>query len=436
MRVMKFGQLPNGLSWLVDAPHIRGLGTSSVHLVLPVGAVREREGDRGIIHFIEHLMFHMEGAGNSRLRDAFNISGSINAYTNNDHTLYFINVPNARLKEAVQLLIKIVFQSHITQTDIESERNVVLEEYKSGHNSGESVLEDVFSEVFKGHPLSNRLIGGATYINRYSLARIRSYVRDWYVPHLAKLVICTEVSMPSVVSILTECFGGGCGPLNIEKDIGVRVGVRSGPIPVFQVGAWVREERGPRIKHYKGKQTVLCISFPIAQPTNDLRRNQLYSLLAYILGNSEMSELFIKVRLERNLVYSIKTAYNECQGVGIMNTFCFVNPENIGKVLDQTIRVMRTKLDRARFKTYKKNYLVQLKTVLAADAGAWGAFITNMWFMSGIAPLRYKNFMALVRSITFEEVEAARVEGLVFDSRMVIGIKGPHAVEKYSVQSE
>lgn len=433
MRVMKFGQLPNGLSWLVDAPHIRGLGISSVQLLIPVGAVREKPAERGISHFIEHLMFHTKGPlGSSRLREAYNIFGSINAYTNNDHTVYFISVPDARLREAIQLLIKIVFQSHITQSDIEDERNVVLEEYKTGHNSGASVMEDVFSEVFKGHPLGNRLIGGATYINRYTLARIRGYLRDWYVPHLAKLAICTELSVNTAVSYISECFDGGCGRLNVTRQ-GLGEGIAAAPIPPFVIRGG---GGGPRIRYYKGKQTALCISFPIANPGADIRRSQVYRMLSYILGNSDMSELFIKLRLESNLVYSIRTSYGESQGVGILNTFCFVNPENITKVLDQTLAVLKAPLNPERFKIYKKNFLVQLKQTFAADAAAWVEVLMQRWFNSGEVPIRYKDYVNLIKSINFGEVEAARREGLVFDGRMVIGIKGPHAVQKYSVQSE
>src|SRR6476620_5139392 len=118
--------LDNGLTVLVFPIH--SIPKVSVQLCIKVGSAHEKTEGRGIAHFLEHLLFK----GTSRLSETDithivdKLSGSCNAFTSHDYTVYQFDFPRQHWTIAGDLLADMLTNLHIKQELFNSEKCAVV----------------------------------------------------------------------------------------------------------------------------------------------------------------------------------------------------------------------------------------------------------------------------------------------------------------------
>src|SRR3954464_10673202 len=120
--------LPNGLRVLTEAvPAVRSV---SFGVWVDVGSGDESPQLAGCSHFLEHLLFK-----GTKRRSALDISAAIeavggetNAFTTKEYTCYYARVLDADLPLAVDVMGDLVTSSVLAESDVETERGVILEE--------------------------------------------------------------------------------------------------------------------------------------------------------------------------------------------------------------------------------------------------------------------------------------------------------------------
>src|SRR5213592_1082478 len=158
--------------------HVR---SAAVGYWIGAGSRDEETAEAGVTHFIEHLLFK----GTSRysaleIAEIFDgLGGELNAATSREHTMVYARVPDAHAQTALDVMADMVFAPSFA--DLDSEREVVLEEIAMYEDTPQELVHDLFSEaVFGRHALGRPVIGTADVISSITRRVITTYHRQMY----------------------------------------------------------------------------------------------------------------------------------------------------------------------------------------------------------------------------------------------------------------
>lgn len=206
-------RLANGMEVVVIEDHRAPVVT---HMVwYRVGAADEPPGHSGIAHFLEHLMFkgtdEMAAGEFSAVVEAQ--GGDGNAFTSWDYTAYFQRVAADRLDLMMKMEADRMRDLQMTEDDVLTERQVVLEERSQRTDSDPGALfsEQRQAALYLNHPYGTPIIGWRHEIEQLDRADAFSFYRTYYAPNNAILVVAGDVT-PDQVRRLAETHYGGLEP--------------------------------------------------------------------------------------------------------------------------------------------------------------------------------------------------------------------------------
>src|SRR5215213_2481138 len=147
------------------------------------GSRDETDAKAGVSHFIEHLLF--KGSQSYSALDIAEIfdelGGELNAATSREHTIVYARVPDHRLETALDVMSDMVFSPLFDELD--SEREVVLEEIAMYEDTPQELVHDLVAEaIFGSHALGRPVIGTAEVISSITRRSIQGYHRAMYMP--------------------------------------------------------------------------------------------------------------------------------------------------------------------------------------------------------------------------------------------------------------
>jgi predicted Zn-dependent peptidase len=290
----------------------------SVALGFWIGAGSRDEPDAraGVSHFIEHLLFK----GSSRysaqqIAEIFDeLGGELNAATSRETTVVYARVPDDRLETALDVMADMVFRPAFV--DVDSEREVVLEEIAMVEDTPNDLVHDVAAEaVFGAHPLGRAVIGRAEVISSVSRRALGSYHRRAYRPESIVLAAAGNVRHGQLVSLLEDRIDGpSSGPgLAARKP--------------------VRDTRpGARFQRKDTEQYHVCLSAPGISRVDE--RRFAASLLDAIVGGSASSRLFQEIREKRGLAYSVYSYASQYHDTGQIGIYVGTREDNLAECLE------------------------------------------------------------------------------------------------------
>src|SRR5918911_5024348 len=152
----------------------------SVALGFWIGAGSRDEPDAraGVSHFIEHLLFKGTASYSAQqIAEIFDtLGGELNAATSREHTVVYARVPDEQLQTALDVMGEMVFAPRFD--DLDSEREVVVEEIAMYEDQPQELVHDLIQEAtFGSHPLGRPVIGTAEVISTIGRRAITSYHR-------------------------------------------------------------------------------------------------------------------------------------------------------------------------------------------------------------------------------------------------------------------
>jgi predicted Zn-dependent peptidase len=201
-------QLDNGLRVLVHEDASTPMVV--VNVLYDVGARDEDPKKTGFAHLFEHLMF-----GGSVNIDDFETplqlaGGENNAYTTNDFTNYYIQLPAENIETAFWLESDRMLSLAFSEKSLEVQRKVVMEEFKEHYIN--KPYGDVWFKlrelVYKEHPYRWMTIGSKlTHIEQTELEDVKRFFFKYYRPANAILVVAGKVQTAQVSSLAEKWFG-------------------------------------------------------------------------------------------------------------------------------------------------------------------------------------------------------------------------------------
>ncbi|WP_276381035.1 pitrilysin family protein [Flavobacterium sp. H4147] len=221
------GTLPNGMQYFImhnEWPKDR----ADFYFVQNVGAILENDDQDGLAHFLEHMAFngteHFKGKGiiNMLEKQGVSFGKDINAYTAYDETVYNIsNVPS----QNKTLLDSCMYVLHdwsgsllLANNEIDAERGVIREEWRTRRNADYRTGEKINKVVFEGSKYAKRnVIGDLNVINNFKYQVLREYYKKWYQPQNQAVVIVGDIDVTVIEKRVKEIFGSIPKPKKINK---------------------------------------------------------------------------------------------------------------------------------------------------------------------------------------------------------------------------
>jgi zinc protease len=211
------GELDNGLRYFIRDNDNPG-GRVEMRLAVDAGSVLEDDTQDGGAHFLEHMLFNgTEEFPENELITVLRSFGSgfgadINAYTDYDETVYQLAMPAADptvVGTGLDVLEQWLTAATIDQAQVEAERGVVLDEWRSSEASSNGRIFDALEELFlSGSPYEDKdPIGTDAAIIATDAEPLRAFYDDWYRPDNAAVVVVGDIDPGSIEDGIVERFG-------------------------------------------------------------------------------------------------------------------------------------------------------------------------------------------------------------------------------------
>jgi len=202
-------RLDNGLKVLALEDH--SVPALSYYTFFRVGSRDERTGRTGISHLFEHMMFNGTkkfGAGEfDRMLESK--GGTSNAFTTNDMTVYYENLPSEALDMVVDLEADRMAGLAVTEESLKSEREVVKEErrLRTDNDVEGSLFELLEGTAYLAHSYQWPVVGWMPDLDTITVNDCDDYFRVHYAPNNATIILVGDFKPDRAIALISKAYG-------------------------------------------------------------------------------------------------------------------------------------------------------------------------------------------------------------------------------------
>ncbi|OGJ56274.1 hypothetical protein A3D88_01275 [Candidatus Peribacteria bacterium RIFCSPHIGHO2_02_FULL_52_16] len=314
-------KLESGLPLLV-AP-IDGTASVTVMVFAGAGSRYEKESERGISHFLEHMFFK----GGKKYRDTKEVSaaidgvgGDFNAFTGKEYAGYYVKVASEHTELACDVLSDMLLHASFPDAEIEKERGVIMEEERMYQDTPMYRAGWDFEElVFGDHPLGWDTIGKEKVIRSVKQQDFQKHKDALYGPDNLVLTFAGKIT-PKEAKKLAETYFAGLA--SKKKKSTFLPFTTYGQTPVF-------------LRSKNTEQAHLVVGVP-GLPSLD-KDHFAIKLLAIILGGNMSSRMFLRIREARGLCYYISTDIDNYMDAGSLSTRAGVDQTRLHEAIQYIV---------------------------------------------------------------------------------------------------
>jgi predicted Zn-dependent peptidase len=337
--------LKNGMTVLFEK---REIPVVSVAFAIRAGGINEDLKEKGISHFIEHMLYKGTPTRNAKkiAGDIENNGGDLNGFTSEEITAYLCKMPSQHFKMALDVLSDMVKNPLFDPKEFEKERKVIFEEIKMYHdNPPLFVMDEIQKSLYDG-TLGINLAGTLETMNAITRERMIVKFKQLYEPNNMILCVVGDADFDEIVKFAEKNFGS-------EK----------GKIPQMKFNLLnetkVNEREGV-------DQANLVFAYHV--PTANDKKSYAAIILNSLMAGGMSSRLFTEIREKRNLAYAVKGdaninsnfAYNFVY-VGTMKN----NVEKIKKLILEEFEKVSKSIENRELEITKKkligNYQISME---------------------------------------------------------------------------
>ena len=318
--------LESGVRIVTEAmPSVRSV---SIGFWVGTGSRHESEQQAGLSHLLEHLLFKGTAKYESvQIDQIFDAMGAeLNAGTGKETTSVFARVIDEHLTDAFDVMADMVFRPLLT--DVDSEREVILEEIAMYEDDPQEKVFDLLGEAtFGSDPLGRAIIGRAEVISGTPVDAITAFHHDRYAP--ANIVIAAAARRSTTTSS-SSSPAPACPP-RAAVVTGSRRSARCN-CPMARDAA--SSARRPSSSTYASGR--------LDSPATMSRRFAL-RVLDTIFGGTSSSRLFQEVRERRGLAYAVYSFTSGYQDTGQIGLYVGTRADNLVQALEVVGHRARTR---------------------------------------------------------------------------------------------
>ncbi|WAL63710.1 pitrilysin family protein [Amycolatopsis cynarae] len=310
--------LPGGLRVITE--QVPGVRSATVGLWVGIGSRDEPESVAGAAHYLEHLLFkgttHRSATQIAEEIDA--VGGELNAFTAKEHTCYYAQVLDEDLPLAMDLVTDVVFEALCTDSDVDTERSVVLDEIAMRDEDPEDLLHETFvSTVLAGHPLAKPVLGTEESITGMLPAALRGFYRRRYRLPRMVLAVAGNIEHAQVLRL-------------VRKALRDRLSGSDTPVAPRRGRARITAER--RLVLHTDDTEQAHVMLGMRAPSRHDERRYALNVLNAALGGGMSSRLFQEIRERRGLAYQVYSSVSGYADTGHLSVYAGCQPDKLGEV--------------------------------------------------------------------------------------------------------
>jgi len=401
--------LDNGLRIITATmPHTRSV---SICIFIGVGSRYEAEDKAGVSHFIEHLLFK----GTKKRPTAREISeaiegvgGILNGGTDKELTVYWCKVAQSHFQRALDVLVDMLLHSKFDPSDIDKERQVIIEEINMSKDSPPQQVNMLIDELlWPNHPLGRDTAGSKESVAAITRATMVDYLQRQYQPNNTVVTIAGDIEHQEIVAAVNQAFSSWTkqeersGYLDYKEQVAQRL----------------------HIETRDTEQAHLCLALPGLSLFHPRRFT--LDLLNVILGEGMSSRLFAEVRDKLGLAYSIHSYVEHFLDSGAVIIYAGVELKNLSTavrvILEQLSqlreRVPESELSKAK-ELSKGRLLLRMEDSRNVAGWVGGQEILTERILS------VDQVVAIIDAITVDELKQL-AEELMVGSQLRLAVVGP-----------
>ena len=341
--MIKVEKLRNGIPVIYE--EVKGMKSTSFGIFVKMGSALEHKENNGISHVIEHMIF--KGTDKHNVKELADImsdlGGTINAYTAKEVTSFYGRVLNEDFEQSLMIMAEMMFESSFNEKELSKEKHVILDEIDLYDDTPEDLCHELLQKkIWKNSPYGYIISGSRSNVRSFTRQQLMDTWRDNYVAENIVISVAGGIDFEEVYGTVDKFFGS----------VRERGYVNQYPNAVYEP-CFV-------FKHRDTEQVHMNIAFDNVA-SDDVKRFPM-SIINAALGGNLNARLFLKIREEMGLTYSIYSYSSSFNNAGLFHIYASMNPAQTEKVLlgiKDVVREFRTgKMSEAELETIKK----QLKT--------------------------------------------------------------------------
>jgi len=293
------------------------------------GSRDEADGQEGLAHFIEHLLFkETKRRSTSQILNRLEMVGAdLNAYTTKEYTCIHASLLKQHLERTIDLFEDIIFHSTFPEDEMEKERGVILDEIASYEDQPEEAIQDEFEELlFTNHPIGKNILGTPETVGRLNTSDIRQFISANYNTSQMVFAVFGDYDLKKITRLADKYFGAIAANYNTKNRI-----------------TPAKNDYKKLIVPKSISQTH-CVIGNQAYPSLHPHKNGLL-LLNNLLGAGGMSSrLNLEIREKHGIAYTIESSYVPLTDTGIFSIYFGTDSEKA----DKAARLVHKELKKLR----------------------------------------------------------------------------------------
>ena len=282
--------LDNGMVCLIKED--RSAPVVAMQIWVGTGAMHEEESlGAGLSHYMEHMIFKgTQKRGPTDIsREIDEAGGDINAYTSNDRTVFYCDLPSRNWTVGIDVLSDAVMNASLPEAEWEREKEVILREFAMGYDDPDRVINKLlWATAYRVHPFRVPVIGYEDVFRTMTRDNLEAFFHRHYVPDNMIVSIVGDINATDVEARLREAFAG------FKRRARAPVIVPQEPP---QLSPRETRETGPyNIARLQWAYHTVALSDPDS-PALDI--------LANIVGQGRSSRVVADLKEKQKLVYDI-----------------------------------------------------------------------------------------------------------------------------------
>src|ERR1700742_202074 len=214
---LEISKLSNGLTVVSDP--MPGLESAAVGVWVNTGSRNEQPSQMGVSHMLEHMAFKGTTSRSARAiaEEIEAVGGVLNAYTSREQTAFHARILKEDVPLALDMIGDILTNPTFEQSELERERQVVLQELGQARDTPDDIVFDhLQAAIFKDQPLGWSILGNETTVTGFDRAMLKDYMASQYRLESMTLIASGAVAHGEIVRLAEEkCAGLNPGNVTV-----------------------------------------------------------------------------------------------------------------------------------------------------------------------------------------------------------------------------